>query len=242
MTEIPEHLLQRSRERRAALGLGGGDAGGDAPAAAAAATPSAEVTPAPAAAAAAAPVAPVAKEPEPVPHYVEAAQKRHRIPIWAFPVLAGLVFWAPIYIGTLGLPEQGGPLQAGGEIYVSAQCGACHGAGGGGGVGRQLAGGEVLLTFPEWQDHYNYVLLGTAGYEGQVIGDPNRPGGAHVAGEFGTMPPFADTLSTLEILEVTLYERVTHGEADMESEDILSLLEAIEAVEGGAELDLAAGE
>ena len=32
MTEVPEHLLQRSRERRAALGLGGGEAGEAAPA------------------------------------------------------------------------------------------------------------------------------------------------------------------------------------------------------------------
>ncbi len=29
MTEIPEHLLKRSRERRSALGLGGDDAGSD---------------------------------------------------------------------------------------------------------------------------------------------------------------------------------------------------------------------
>lgn len=244
MTEIPEHLLQRSRERRAALGLGGGDAGGDASASTASATPSAEVTPAPAAAAAV-PVEPEVKEPEPVPHYVEAAQRRHRIPIWAFPVLAGLIFWAPIYIGTLGLPEQGGPLQAGGDIYP-VSCGGCHGPGGGGGVGRQLAGGEVVLTFPAWQDHYAFVRDGNTGYaEGEPYGDPERPGGPHLSGDndSGTrMPPFGESLSSVQILEVVLYERVTHGEADMEGEDIVSLLEAIEAVEGGAELDLAAGE
>ena len=34
VTEIPEHLLSRSRERRSALGLGGGEEGGSAPAAA----------------------------------------------------------------------------------------------------------------------------------------------------------------------------------------------------------------
>jgi hypothetical protein len=53
MTEIPEHLLKRSQERRKALGLGGGDDGGDA-APAEDATPEAE---APAAEESAAPAA-----------------------------------------------------------------------------------------------------------------------------------------------------------------------------------------
>ena len=54
MTEIPEHLLKRSQERRKALGLGGGDDGGDAApaedAAPEAEAPAAEETAAPAAA------------------------------------------------------------------------------------------------------------------------------------------------------------------------------------------------
>jgi hypothetical protein len=244
LTEIPEHLLQRSRERRAALGLGGGDAGATPAASPAADTPGAEVTPAAAAAAApvrrAGPVEPEVKEPEPVPHYVEAAQRRHRIPVWALPVLAGLIFWAPIYIGTLDTPAAGGPIDAGREIYPIS-CGGCHGPGGGGGVGRQLSDGEVLLTFPTWQGHVDFVVLGTrGGYEGEIVGDPDRPGGPHIGGDFGIMPGFSTLLSSLEILEVVLYERVTHGGADMESDDIVSLLEAIEAVEGGAELDLTA--
>jgi hypothetical protein len=52
MTEIPEHLLKRSQERRKALGLGGGDEGGDAApaedAAPEAEAPAAEETAAPA--------------------------------------------------------------------------------------------------------------------------------------------------------------------------------------------------
>jgi mono/diheme cytochrome c family protein len=245
LTEIPEHLLQRSRERRAALGLGGGDAGEAAPAQAASDTPGTEVAPAAAAAPTpAAPVEPVVKEPEPIPHYVEASMRRNRIPIWAVPVLAGLIFWAPIYIGTLEAPALGGPLEAGGGLYA-VQCAGCHGGAGGGGVGRQLSDGEVLLTFPDWQGHADFVIVGTAAYEGQIVGDPDRPGGPHIGGEFGIMPAFADVLSTVEILEIVLYERVTHGGADMESTDIESLLEAIEAVAGGEELDLgmlAAGE
>ncbi len=249
MTEIPEHLLQRSRERRAALGLGGGDAGEAAPASAASATSSTEVTPAAAAAPTpAAPVEPEVKEPEPLPHYVEASLRRPRIPLWAMPVLAGLVFWAPIYIGTLEAPAAGGPLDAGSALYAT-NCAGCHGAGGGGGVGRQLSGGEVLLTFPAWQDHASIVINGNIDLpDGAVYGDPERPGGPHQAGgsASGTrMPPFGDSLSSVEILEIVLYERVEHGGADMESDDIVSLLEAIEAVEAGGELDLseaAAGE
>jgi mono/diheme cytochrome c family protein len=242
LTEIPEHLLQRSRERRAALGLGGGDDAGAAPAPAADAGSGTEVTPAASAAPApAAAVEPEPKAPEPVPHYVEAAKRRQRIPVWAVPVLAGLIFWAPIYIGTLQEPvETGGPLAAGGEVYQT--CSGCHGPAGGGGVGRQLSDGEVLLTFPAWEDHANFVLVGNPASEvpdGTPYGDPNRPGGPHLSGETGSrMPGFANSLSTLEILEVTLYERVTHGGADMESDDIVSLLEAIEAVQGGDELDL----
>lgn len=247
MTEIPEHLLQRSRERRAALGLGGDDAGAAAaPAASAASDAGGEVTPAapsaPAPRPKATPLEPVVKEPEPVPHYVEASQRRRRIPVWAIPIIAGIIAWAPIYVGTLQTPvDEGGPLAAGADLYVSAQCAGCHGNAGQGGVGRPLAGGEVVLTFPEWQGHYEYVLLGSSEFTGP-IGDPDRPGGAHIAGDFGNMPGFGETLSTVELLEVVLYERVTHGGADMESEDILSLIEAIEAAEAGEEIDLAAAE
>lgn len=244
MTEIPEHLLQRSRERRAALGLGGDDAGGGAPSTPASDASSTDVTPAASAAAtpAPAPVEPEPKEPEPVPHYVEASQRRHRIPIWAMPVLAGLIFWAPIYVGTLETAAVGGPVEAGGDLYPT-NCGGCHGPAGGGGVGRPLSGGEVLLTFPAWEDHYSFVVIGNTDLaEGAPYGDPDRPGGPHLSGEFsGTrMPGFAESLSTLEILEIVLYERVTHGEADMESEDIVALLEAIEAVEGGEEVEIRA--
>jgi mono/diheme cytochrome c family protein len=250
LTEIPEHLLQRSRERRAALGLGGGDAGAATPAAPASESSSTEVTPAAAAAPTPAAAAePEVEAPEPVPHYVEASQRRHRIPIWAVPVLAGLIFWAPIYLGTLDSPAVGGPLQAGGDVYA-VNCAGCHGAGGGGAVGRPLSGGEVVLTFPAWQDHYAFVVEGNVGApDGAPYGDPDRPGGPHLSGDYSgaRMPGFqpGTTLTQIELLEVVLYERVTHGEAEMESDDIVSLLEALEAVEGGQELDVvtpAAGE
>lgn len=233
MTEVPEHLLKRSRDRRAALGLGGGDAGAGESAAPAAESTSAAVEPAaaaaPAPAAAAVPAEPEVKEPEPVPHYVEAAQRRKRVPVWAVPVLAGMLFWAPIYIGTLEEPPvEGGPLVAGGEIYATA-CAGCHGAGGGGGTGRQLSGGEVLLTFPDWRDQVAFVEAGTAGFQDQVYGDPDRPGGPHVGGSFGNMPPFGDALTRLEVLEVVLYERVEHGGEVLEESELAAYIEAVEA-------------
>ena len=104
MTEIPEHLLRRSRERREALGLSTGEEGAATPppsTPAAAATPSTEVAPAAAAtpAPAPAPAAPavVAPPPKPPPPYVEAALRRKRIPYWAIPVVALLPLWAFIY-------------------------------------------------------------------------------------------------------------------------------------------------
>jgi hypothetical protein len=242
VTEVPEHLLQRSRDRRAALGLGGGDAGDSSaatPAAestAAAVEPSAAAAPAaPAAAARATPAVPEPAAPKKVPAYVAASMKRSRVPVWAVPVLAGMIFWAPIYIGTLETPEPtGGPLVAGEEIYATA-CAGCHGASGGGGSGRQLSGGEVLLTFPDWRDQVEFVAHGSAEeYLGVPYGDPDRPGGQHVGGSFSAngMPPqgiaYGGGLTRLELLEVVLHERTLSGE-DPEESELLAYIEAVES-------------
>ena len=93
---------------------GGGDA--EAPAAATpATTEDAPASSAPAkaeASAAPAPVAPAA--PEPTPPWVEAAQSRKKIPVWAVPVLALLPIWAVVYALTLDPPtEATGPLTIG---------------------------------------------------------------------------------------------------------------------------------
>ena len=90
VTEIPEHLLKRSRDRRAALGLGGGEARGReaaaeaaprrTPATTAAATPAAAAPSGPAGRkAAAAPPAP--PPPKPDPPYVAAAKSRREDPV-----------------------------------------------------------------------------------------------------------------------------------------------------------------
>ena len=97
MTEIPEHLLKRSRERRSAIGQGGdaADAPSDATATSnAPATTPVATTPAaapaasgpPARTAAPAPAAPPPPKPDPV--YVQAAKQRRKIPFWAMATLS----------------------------------------------------------------------------------------------------------------------------------------------------------
>ena len=116
MTEVPEHLLKRSRDRRAALGLGGGgdSGGGGGESAPSAASESTEVEAAGATAAARpAAVEPLepAAPPKPVPPYVRAALARKRIPVWVMPVLAFLPIWAVIYVNTLSKPYSNVPTQ-----------------------------------------------------------------------------------------------------------------------------------
>ena len=79
VTEIPEHLLKRSKERRGALA---GETGDAAPAAPAASAPAV----AKAAPVAAAPAAP--PPPKPDPAYVTAAKTRKKIPFWAWQLSA----------------------------------------------------------------------------------------------------------------------------------------------------------
>ena len=218
MSEVPEHLLERSRQRRAALGLGGGDTpspetSSSSAAGAAASTEVAASTPA-APAAAATPAAPAPPPPpEPLAPYVEAALERKKMPLWVLPVVALLPLWAFLYVGTLSEPEVEveGQLALGATIYQ--QCSGCHGAGGGGGAGRQLNNGEVLLTFPAIDDMLEFVAVGTVGFSGRPYGDPDRPGGAHIGGDYGNMPAFLGTLTDEELLAVVRHEReVLSGE------------------------------
>lgn len=232
MTEVPEHLLQRSRERRAALGLGGG--GGDdapgapdeatsaSPASTAAATP-APAAPAPVPAAPAAPPPP----PPPPPPYVTAAMSRPKIPVWALPVLAMLPIWAIVYAGVLFVPEEGitDPVLLEGQGVFDQSCASCHGNEGGGGVGRPLNAGQVVLTFPDPADHIAFVREGSPP-EGTPYGSADRPDGQHIARETpgGAMPPFGETLSEEELLAVVRYEREILGG---ETESVLASGEGV---------------
>ena len=248
MTEVPEYLLERSRERRQALGLGddGGTAapsggGDDAPAGG----PGAEVEAAPAPAAAPAEVveAPPAP-PEPEPPWVEAARTRHRVPMWVMPVLFLLPLWAYVYVAFLGSEATAeGALVTGAELYVSSGCSGCHGGGGGGGVGWQLSEGEVLLTFPEIAPMMDWISRATDGYgTGTTIGDPDRPGGPHIVGQVDyvanetvVMPAFGEELTPAELFAVTRYVRETLSGEELTPDEELArdeLFDNLEIVHG----------
>ena len=210
MTEVPEHLLARSRERRQALGLAGGstpEPSGEAPAAPSSSAPApaaAASAPAPAAAAAA---PAVVEEPKPVPVYLRPEAKRSRLPVWVVPALAILPFWGVLYVGAFGDRSHEEALTGaalGAEVYRAQGCSSCHGGGGEGGVGPALAGGEAALTFPEEADHVSWIKTGSAPFRGQPYGAEDRPGGQRIAG--GGMPAFGN-LSDEEIQAVVLYER-----------------------------------
>ncbi|HEX2700960.1 MAG TPA: cytochrome c [Acidimicrobiales bacterium] len=210
MTEVPEHLLARSRERRAALGLGGGGAAepsGDQPASAPSSSPAPVAAASPAPVEAAAPAV-VEEAPQPVPAYLTPAAARSRMPVWIMPVLAILPFWGILYVGAFGSREKAEPLTGaalGAQVFRGQGCSACHGAAGEGGVGPALAGGEAAKTFPDEADHISWVKTGSAPFRGQYYGAEDREGGQHGPAT-GGMPAFS-SLSDAEVEAVVLYER-----------------------------------
>lgn len=209
MTEIPEHLLARSKARRSAMGGGGGD---DAPTAA---TPAkADAPAATPAKAAAAPVAAAPPAPEPTPPWVAAAQSRKKIPFWAVPVLALLPLWAVIYALTLDPPTNAeSPLTVGATVY-STNCATCHGATGGGSGNIPALTGDtsVIKEFPKPAEQVAWVALGSAGWT--QAGEKALPGGRAVA---GGMPSWEASLQPADLMSVVLHERTT---LDKETFDI----------------------
>jgi mono/diheme cytochrome c family protein len=241
VTEIPDHLLQRTRSRRQALGLpvsGGGDAG-EASGAPAAGSGVAVPSAAPAAELPKGPVAPstpvetTKPAPKPAPHYVQAYQRRKKIPIWAMPAVLALPLWAVLYAGTLTDPPTNElTLLAEGAEVFAGNCSSCHGAGGGGGVGPALADGAVLETFPDPVDHVKWVITGSEGAEGGVYGAPAKP-------SVGGMPSFGGSLSFEEIVAVVLDEREAISGEEIEDvaeqwADLGRLVEDPAVVDAGA--------
>jgi mono/diheme cytochrome c family protein len=217
LTEVPEHLLKRSRERRAALGLEGGETPASAPAEGQAEEAgAAESATVPAAAAATPAPAPAVTEveearaapPKPEPAYVQAAKARKRIPYWAMPVLAALPIWGYVYVRTLEPPPTGetDPLVLGTELFV-ANCASCHGASGQGVSAPGFVDGAVVETWPDWRDHVMWVKLGTDGWPAATYGATDKP-----VGGGGTMPAFAGQLDDQEIAQVVLHERELAGD------------------------------
>jgi mono/diheme cytochrome c family protein len=221
LTEIPEHLLERSRARRAALGLGGDEGAAPAKAEAAGAAPAAAATPASAAPAARGKAAPVelAKPPAIVlSPYAQAAVARKKIPFWAVPVLLFLPLWGFLYWGTLDkfTPKASGPLAAGEAIYTGKGCQGCHGATGGG-AGSIPGLTTTHETFPDFAEQVWWVVNGSAASppgvaKGTPYGSPDRPGGQRVA--VGGMPAWGNALSAKELLDVVYFERVQFGGED----------------------------
>ena len=220
MTEVPDHLLQRSRDRRAALGLGGGDDGGGAGSAgetAPAASASSDVeTTAAARPAAITPAESPAAPPKPVPAYVQASLRRKKIPLWVMPVLAFLPLWAIVYVNTLSKAPSTTPTQAeAGTTIFAAKCSSCHQADGSGGAGRPLYQGSVVKTFPNIAEQLQFVWLGSngTGPGGTPYGDPNREGGQHKTLSYNgnPMPNFKGALTQTELLEVVRHEREVFG-------------------------------
>ena len=257
MTEIPEHLLKRSRERRAALGLGG-DGGSDAgggeakPAATPATTASAApaTTPSAPAGRAGAPAVPSVPAPRPDSPVVAAYKARQRIPFWAMMALALLPIWALMYARsvTTQAREATGPLGEGEEVYGTCQ--SCHGGNGQGGVGYPFANGEVLKTFPHIEDQLRFVYFGSDRYEAADIdsyGNPDREGGPHLIKQFNGAPmPNQGTgtggaLTDAALLAVVCHERYTLGGADPTSPEYLEEFEQWCSEESEIFLDLEGG-
>jgi mono/diheme cytochrome c family protein len=209
MTEIPEHLLRRSRERREALGLAQGEGTATASSAEPESAPAAASTAVATEAEAATPAVaePVVVEPEPRP--IVPKLGRNKIPVWVMPILIGLPVWAFLYPGSFSSHQKKvveDPLVLGAQVYQQAGCSGCHGKSGEGGVGPALAHGDSKLTFPTEADQVSWVKTGSAPFAGKKYGDPNRPGG-QLGPAKGVMPAFGGTLSQAQIDAVVMYER-----------------------------------
>lgn len=205
MPEIPEHLLKRSRDRRAALGLGGGDEAtntesGGGPETSSSGTQAAApagnaVVPAPAIGTAKA-LPPSNTGPTQTPPL------RHGVPWYVMPVLFFLPVWALFYVGSLRIdtgPVEVDPIVAGRAIFAT-NCSGCHGAAGEGGVGPKIAGGEVLKVFPDKADHIKWVEGGSASAVNGKYGADGRV-------SKGGMPAWQGTLTAEQIEHVVDYER-----------------------------------
>lgn len=245
MTEIPEHLLKRSKSAKAAAGGGDSGDGGDG---ASTSPEGGDASSAPVAAAAATPAVPTESlpnldpEPEPAPPepaFVMASKARRRIPVWALPVVAALPIWAISYGGTMQQPETEDPLLIEGALfYNEAGCAGCHGGSGGGGSGYALSGGEVLETFPSAIDHMAHVARGSAAIAGEQYG-AERGDGFRVSGDRGQMPAQDGQIPLVELEMIIFHERAILSEEDTSQPGYEEWMEHMrEAYEAGDETEI----
>ena len=248
MTEVPEYLLERSRQRRIDLGLLEDDGSGGA--AAATGTPDsatlASSGPSTAdviAAAKADAKLELQAEPGIEPLWVSAARSRTRIPMWALPVMFFLPLWAFVYVKLTEPPPEPVTAITEGAATYAARCVSCHGGAGagseGGGVGRPLYNGEVLLTFPRLEtDMLHWLEVGSEGIGiGNSYGATDRPEGAHISGETGAnMPGFGGTLSEYKIYSVARYIREILSGEQVSDEEVAARDAKWEALGGGKDV------
>ena len=71
-----------------------------------------------------------------------------------------------------------------------------------------MANGAVLQTWPEAEDHIEWVKVGSSGWPGDTYGATDKPKSG-VA-----MPAFEDQLEEEEILLIVRYERQVFGGED----------------------------
>ena len=195
MTEIPEHLLKRSRDRRAALGLGGdagaaagSRAGGRRPAATPATTASAAATPA----AAAPPGRSVARRrprrrphrhPSPIRPTWSAAKTRNKIPFWAMAAL-GADAALGVHVRALAHHAAARPPA---RSASAPRCSAPAAPAATAPTARAARAvrsprARSLKTFPHIEDQLRFVYFGTEQYNlanVAIYGNPDREGGPH---------------------------------------------------------------
>ncbi|MGH1502553.1 MAG: hypothetical protein ACRBI6_03300 [Acidimicrobiales bacterium] len=243
MTEIPEHLLSRSKQAKAkATGqpLEETSSSSAVTPAADSSAPASAGPPALAAAAAAIPADKPAPAEPPKPAFIQAAEKRKKTPMWALPLVILVPLFAISYAGTMQQPEVEDPLLTGAaEVYsATGGCAGCHGAGGGGGVGYALADGSVLETFPEPIDQMVHIARGSGAIAGEEYGG-ERSGGVRVAGASGgQMPGFEETLSLHELEVVVFHERAILSGEDTSSPEYQEWIEHLSHTDDGTPIDL----
>lgn len=220
MTEVPDFLLKRSKDRRAVLS-------GGTPSAEPSASKEVAKTATSSAAPALAAEAPPPPPPKPDPAYVVAAKTRKKIPFWAMATLSLLPVWAFLYLLAVSPQEREatGPMAVGAGVYSA--CASCHGAAGQGGAGRILHEGEAMKTFPHIEDMLNFVYTGSQPYVSAglaIYGNPDREGGAHAPLSYNgnAMPSQGEKwgggLTDYEILGVVCHVRYAVAGADPASE------------------------
>lgn len=258
MVDIPEHLLKRSREAKAKA-EGQAPPAEDAaaaetePEASAAAAPeppteaAPEPAPAPAPAAAesvalapaaaatpAVPEAPRVYAPLSQPTGTHQGVRGVKVPGWLYPTYVLIPILAiGLLLSVVRVSNEqaasAGPTLPGGAEYA-AQCAACHGPDGGGGVGPALK--DTHTVFPDPTEQFAWVKENASTHSGPYGAD--NKGNAGKGAVPGAMPKFGGSLSDDQIWDVVIYERVSFAGEDQAVSMKAAGREAPAGPEGGA--------